>query len=199
MSTTFEKKDTPMMSGVHRDCKNPKCTNNVCTNDNCDCCMSKERNCGCYSEKPVSSMTTFVGTQKEFCVALQGLLELDYDAMEAYQASIERLSSPIYKEKLNEFYNDHLRHTKQLTEILTKRGEKVPSGPDFKKYLTKGKVIIGQINGDKGILQAMLSNEGETNTAYERMFLREDKWEDAKEVISKGFEDAKVYEQCLYE
>jgi len=88
---------------------------------------------------------------------------------------------------------DHRRHTRDLTNILLRHHEKAPTGPDFKRFVTQGKVLIGQVQGDVGILKAMLSNEGETNTAYERMFLREDHWEDSKEIIRQGFEDEKKH------
>lgn len=34
--------------------------------------------------------------------------------------------------------------------------------------LTKGKVVLGGPMGDKAVLQAMKTNEDDTNTAYER-------------------------------
>ena len=34
--------------------------------------------------------------------------------------------------------------------------------------LTKGKVVLGGLIGDNAVLQAMKTNEDDTNTAYER-------------------------------
>ncbi|OAQ22089.1 hypothetical protein K457DRAFT_131499 [Linnemannia elongata AG-77] len=55
-------------------------------------------------------MVTLVGTQEDFLKALTELIELDYDAVEAYQAAIERIKDPVYKENLEEFQQDHKRH-----------------------------------------------------------------------------------------
>lgn len=42
-------------------------------------------------------MATLVGTQKNFADALKALIELDYDAIEAYKAAIDRLENENYK------------------------------------------------------------------------------------------------------
>jgi len=174
-------------------CQNPYCTNKGCVSEIC-LCMSAEEDCGCLRvmDRPTNtSITTFVGLQREYSSAIYQLIELDYDAIEAYQAAIGSLSNPFYKEKFNEFLEDHMRHTRNLTELLKNHFEVAPSGSDFKKILTQGKVYLGSIVGDRGILAAMLSNEEETNTAYERIFLRDDQWEGSREIIRQNFEDEK--------
>ena len=39
---------------------------------------------------------------------------------------------------------------------------------DAKKLLTKGKVVLADLAGDKAILSAMKSNEEQTNSEYEK-------------------------------
>ncbi|MBS0184905.1 MAG: DUF2383 domain-containing protein [Proteobacteria bacterium] len=63
-------------------------------------------------------MATLVGTQTKFSDALKSLLELDYDAIEAYKAAIERLENQTYKDKLTEFQEDHERHVEELSALL---------------------------------------------------------------------------------
>jgi rubrerythrin len=99
---------------------------------------------------------------------LKELVKLDYDAIEAYDAAIERLEDRAYAEKLAEFREDHVRHTENLGNILRNLDEKVPDGPDLKMILTEGKVVIAGMGGDKAILRAMQANEKVTNTAYEK-------------------------------
>jgi hypothetical protein len=61
-----------------------------------------------------------------------------------------------------------------------------PTGPSVgKQWLTKGKVVLANLIGDGTILSAMLSNEVDTNTAYERINDRTDKWGDAKRLLSE--------------
>jgi bacterioferritin (cytochrome b1) len=142
-------------------------------------------------------MVTKVGMQISFSSALQDLLALDYDAIEAYETAINKLENTNYKEKLTEFKADHERHIKEITTILGLHNEKIPTGPDAKQWLTKGKVILANLMGDEAILSAMKSNEGDTNTAYQRMNERDDIWEDAVEMLAKGWEDEKRHKAWL--
>lgn len=143
-------------------------------------------------------MVTFVGTQPSFAEALKELVALDFDAIEAYKAAINRLSSQPYQEKLQEFKADHERHVHELSKVLVAHGEVPPTGPStFKQWLTKGKVVIEQVMGDKGILSAMLSNEGDTNTAYEVMNDRTDKWPDAAPILKQGLADEQKHKAWL--
>lgn len=99
---------------------------------------------------------------------LNDLIKLDHDAIEAYEAAIERLENPTYKIQLREFCNDHVRHTHNLSERVEQLGGKPAEGPDMMKYLTKGKVVIADMIGnDHAILVAMRANEEVTNKRYE--------------------------------
>lgn len=142
-------------------------------------------------------MTTLVGTQREFVDALFELCELDYDAVEAYQAAIDRLNDDDYKSRLSEFMTDHQRHIREISEVLRKHNVDAPKGPSSKKLLTQGKVILANLFGDEFILRAMLSNEIDTNTAYERLNSRKDEWEDAKMILSRGLDDEKKHKAWL--
>ena len=143
-------------------------------------------------------MVTLVGTQDSFARVIKELIELDYDAVEAYEAAINRLNSEDYKKQLSIFMEDHKRHIKELSELLTKHKEEPPQGPsNLKQWLAKGKVVIANIIGDATILAAMISNEEDTNTAYERVNAREDKWEDAQEIIKRGLEDERRHKEWL--
>lgn len=144
-------------------------------------------------------MVTLVGTQKSFADAIRNLIELDYDSIEAYEAAINRLSSEEYKQKLRGFKADHESHVKAFSELLRKHNEEVPSGPSAKQWLTKGKVVLAELMGDSTILLAMRTNEDDTNTAYQQMQNRDDKWEDAQDLIAKGLEDEKRHKAWFVE
>lgn len=143
-------------------------------------------------------MTTFVGNQSTFAKALQELVELEYDAVEAYEAAINRLENAEYKQQLTFFKEDHLRHIKDISHLLKSHGEDAPDSPSaLKQWLTKGKVVIGNLMGDHMILTAMKSNEIDTNTAYERLQEREDQWMDARSLITQGLEDERRHKRWL--
>ena len=141
-------------------------------------------------------MVTMVGKQAEFSAAVKELIQLDYDAVEAYEAAILRLENTAYRGKLMEFMTDHKCHIQEFSSLLKKHNCDIPTGPSgAKQWLTKGKVVLANLIGDSAILSAMLSNEGDTNTAYERMNERTDKWADAKDIIKQGLEDERRHKE----
>lgn len=142
-------------------------------------------------------MTTLVGIQNNFVDAIKELVELDYDAIEAYEAAINRITDENYKTQLQRFKEDHERHVKELNELLLKHKEEKVTGPSSKQWLTKGKVVLATQIGDKAILQAMLSNEKDTNTAYERLNNHTDKWDDAEKILEQGFKDEQKHKKWI--
>ena len=96
-------------------------------------------------------MTTLVGMQTNFTKALQDLVELDFDAIEAHDAALSRLENQTYKTKLEEFRQDHIRHTQDIQQLLKTHNAECPTGPDSKQWLTKGKVVLANLMGDKAI------------------------------------------------
>jgi len=113
-------------------------------------------------------MGTQIVTEKEVVSQLNDLIALDYDAIEAYEAALVRLSDQPSKQQLRQFLGDHQRHTVELAGFVTQYGFAPVTKADFKQVLTKGKVVLAGLVGDKAILAAMKSNEDDTNTAYER-------------------------------
>jgi rubrerythrin len=144
-------------------------------------------------------MTTFVGTQIKFLDALKELVELDYDAVEAYDAAINRIQNTVYKNQLKNFKEDHQRHIKELNELLTKHGESQVTSPGLKQWITKGKIILADIMGDKAILQAMKTNEEDMNVAYEAVNKHDEIWPDAVNALSRGLEDEKRHKKWIEE
>ncbi len=142
-------------------------------------------------------MTTLVGTQEHFKDALYELCELDYDAIEAYEAAINRVDNAEYRSKLTEFKNDHQRHVQEITALLESHQEKAPDGPSLKQLLTQGKVVLANMLGDEAILKAMISNEVDTNTAYERINSHKYIWPDSVEILSRGWADERRHKQWL--
>lgn len=143
-------------------------------------------------------MVTMVGKQDAFDKAIVALLELEYDALEAYEAAVTRVGDP-YKQNLTEFMADHRRHISELTRLLTEHQyPDIPTKASGGKHLlTIGKVVLGSLVGDKAILKAMHSNEEDTNTAYERMISRTDKWPDAENIINEALKDEKKHKAWI--
>ena len=143
-------------------------------------------------------MVTLVGTQDNFEDALKALVELDYDTIEAYEAALNRVGAENLKTKLTEFKTDHQRHIGKISTILRNHSIEPPTGPSMgKQWITKGKVVIANLLGDKALLTAMRSNEIDTNAAYERMHVRNDLWPETIPVLNAGLEDEKRHKAWL--
>ena len=112
-------------------------------------------------------MATTVGNQDNINELVKALLNLEHDALEAYEEVIERLDDRAFAEKVESFRQDHLRHVEQLNQIADSLGEERPDG-SLKSILTSGKVVLADMLGDEAILKAMKTNEDDTVTAYER-------------------------------
>ena len=144
-------------------------------------------------------MTTMVGTQSEYLNALKALLELEYDALEAYEAALNRLEDPSYKKQIKNFRNDHRRHVANLTNLLLKHDQTPPTGPTIKSFMTQGKVIIGNLINDDAILRAMASNEEDSNTAYSRLCQYASIPDDELAILEQAYNDEKLHKEWITE
>jgi rubrerythrin len=133
-------------------------------------------------------MVTTVGNETELDELVEDLVKLDFAAIEAYDAAIERLSTPEYQRQLREFRDDHRDHTEVLGTWLREHGRTPPDSGGAKQLLTKGKVIIAGLAGDKPVLQAMKTNEDDTNIAYERA-TKHDEADGLRPVFEKNLSD----------
>lgn len=134
-------------------------------------------------------MVTLVGTETDARTLLRDLILLDHDAIAAYDVAIEGLSNAGYRLALSQFREDHVRHTRNLAPHLQRLGGAVPDAADMKALLTTGKVAMGSLLGDKAILQAMRSNEDDTNTAYRRAVEHPGVTDDVREVLGQNLAD----------
>ncbi len=99
---------------------------------------------------------------------LNALIALDYDAIEAYKAAIDRMHSVMDQDQLRSFLADHRRHVSDLTPLVAEVHGTPVTEADFKKILIKGKVVLGGVIGDRAVLEAMESNEETTTKTYQK-------------------------------
>jgi len=134
-------------------------------------------------------MATTIGTSKELVKLLNSLIELDYDAIEVYQVAIEKLGDAMEKAQLRVFVKDHERHVAQLRAIVVGAHEKTAEKGDFKAVLSKGRILLGSLAGDRAILAAIMSNENAINAAYERATQRDDLPRELREALMANLAD----------
>ena len=99
---------------------------------------------------------------------LNALIELDFDAIQAYEAAIARLTDATAKTQLQAFMADHSRHVVDLAPLVSELGGQPATKGDFKQVLTKGRVVIAGLVGDHAVLEAMKSNEETTTRTYKK-------------------------------
>jgi rubrerythrin len=142
-------------------------------------------------------MVTFVGTQSDFLNALNDLLELEYEALEIYEAAINRLENEKYADKLREFKSDHQKHVDKLTTLIKDHGKDPAVGPSGGQVLAISNIAIRKLIGDESVLKGLYGAEKDTNTAYERINNHPDKFDDAVQLLKSFWEDEKKHKAWI--
>ena len=126
---------------------------------------------------------------KDIVSALNALIQLDIDAVYAYNQALENIDAAVIRATLLAFRNDHERHIVDLSEAVARFGEKPPKySRDLKGIVMEGLTALRSATGTEGALRAMRANETTTNEAYQRA-LGLDLPVDAKLVVERNYAD----------
>ena len=120
---------------------------------------------------------------------LNDLIQLDYDAVQAYKQAIEKIDDVAARTDLESFQADPERHIADLSQAVRMMGgepEKV--GRDLKGVLLEGLTALRSVTGTLGALRAMRMNEKLTNRSYERA-LEVKQLGTARDVVLRNRED----------
>jgi uncharacterized protein (TIGR02284 family) len=105
--------------------------------------------------------------RKEIIDTLNDLIQLDVDAVEAYDHVIKHLEYPDIAKRLRDFQDDHRDHIKDLSALVQQLdGKPVKPTPDLKGYLMEGFTALMSITGSLAAMEAMKANENTTNKRY---------------------------------
>jgi rubrerythrin/ElaB/YqjD/DUF883 family membrane-anchored ribosome-binding protein len=135
---------------------------------------------------------------EEVIKGLNDLLQLDHDAIGAYEIAIERLEDRDAADQIAGFKHDHERHIRSLTDLVTELGgqpknEPHATGP-FKEALQR----LGAVAGDKGILLSFRANELQVRMKYDRYASKAVFWpSDAKRVVDENALDEERHYQWV--
>ena len=103
----------------------------------------------------------------EIAEELKRLVQLDADAVAAYDRAISALGEGYVATELARFRLDHQRHIVELSKALLDLGVQPPeAGPDLKGTILGGFTSVRSRLGTEQALQAMKSNEQLTNASY---------------------------------
>ncbi len=129
--------------------------------------------------------------QAEMIRNLNSLIQLDIDAVQAYDQAIKNIDDPVIRERMGDFRGDHHAHITDLSALVRRMAGTPPAySPDFKGFLLQGFTAIRSATGTAGALKAMEINEKLTNRTYSDAI----GWNwtrEAKIMVERNFSDEK--------
>jgi ElaB/YqjD/DUF883 family membrane-anchored ribosome-binding protein len=115
---------------------------------------------------------------------LNDLLQLDHDAIAAYDVAIEKLEDRDHASQIAGFRRDHERHIRELNELVLRLGGTPKNEPHLTGPFKTAMQSLGGLAGDKGLLLAWRTNELQVRTKYDHYASRAMLWPpDVKRVI----------------
>jgi rubrerythrin len=98
---------------------------------------------------------------------LNDLLQLDHDAIGAYEVAMQKLEDRDLAAQIAGFLRDHERHVRSLNELIASLGGIPKNEPHATAPLKQALQAAGGIAGDRGLMMAWKTNEGAVRTKYD--------------------------------
>jgi uncharacterized protein (TIGR02284 family) len=117
-------------------------------------------------EENEGGVTAAQPVDEESINALNDLIHLDIDAIQAYRHAIDACEIAEIRDNLTAFMGDHERHVRDLRDAVRSLGGEPVTGRDVKGFFIEGfTAIVSQ--GDRSALLAMRGNEELTTRRYD--------------------------------
>jgi rubrerythrin len=113
---------------------------------------------------------------EEVVDALNDLLQLEYDALGAYELALENLPAPEHREQLELFRRHHERHVQELNMHIHSLGGSPANEPHATGPLKQALQGLGALGGARGTLIAYRSNELQIRDRYTDCVARAVHW-----------------------
>ena len=121
---------------------------------------------------------------QEVLDGLNDLLQLDHDAMAAYDVAIAKLEDRDHADQIAGYRRDHERHVRELNELVARLGGTPANHPHATGPFKTALQSLGGLAGDKGLLMAFRTNELQVRTKYDAYASRAMLWPpDVKRVV----------------
>jgi hypothetical protein len=128
-------------------------------------------------------------TDREISDALTELVQLDTDAVLAYDRAIEAIGDGWIATELARFKLDHQRHILELSKALLDRNVRPPEAkPDLKGTILGSVTGLRARLGTEQALRAMRPNEELTTSTYARMLAKPFP-DDILEIVRRNYGD----------
>jgi rubrerythrin len=112
----------------------------------------------------------------EILEGLNDLLQLDHDAIGAYQIAMEKLHDRDHADQIAGFRRDHERHIRELNELIAELGGTPKNHPHATGPFKLALQSLGGLAGDKGVLMAFRTNELAVRTKYDSYASKANHW-----------------------
>src|SRR5512138_375146 len=128
-------------------------------------------------------------TNQEIATELAALVQLDVDAVLAYDRAVAALGEGLVARELSRFKLDHQRHVLEVSQLLLGMGVSPPEAkPDLKGSILGSLTGLRSRFGTEQALQAMRTNEQLTTSSYARALAKPFP-EDVLAVVRRGDAD----------
>lgn len=122
----------------------------------------------------------------EIVDGLNDLLQLNHDAIGAYDIAVEKLEDRDHASQIAGFKLDHERHIRELTKAIQGMGGAPVNEPHSTGPLKEAMQALGSLAGDRGTLLAWRTNEFQVRTKYDRYAARAVHWpSDVKRMVDE--------------
>jgi rubrerythrin len=112
----------------------------------------------------------------EILEGLNDLLQLDHDAVGAYQIAMEKLNDRDHADQIAGFRRDHERHIRELNELISELGGTPKNHPHATGPFKLALQSLGALAGDKGVLMAFRTNELQVRAKYDSYASKANQW-----------------------
>jgi len=129
---------------------------------------------------------------RQFVDVLKDLVQLDYDAVQAYDQATSRIEEDHIRHTLVSFRSDHERHITELSNIIKEYGQNPPErARDLKGFILEGMTSLQSMLGTRAALRAMKTNEKLVNRRYRKAIDSLNMPTAVRNAVLKNFEDEK--------
>ncbi len=123
----------------------------------------------------------------EIVDGLNDLLQLNHDAIGAYDIAIEKLADRDHANQILGFRRDHERHIQELNELVAALGGEAKNQPHLTGPFKQALQSLGALGGDRGVLAAFRQNELQVRSKYELYAAKANHWpQNVKRAIDRN-------------
>lgn len=112
----------------------------------------------------------------EILEGLNDLLQLDHDAVGAYEIAMEKLHDRDHADQIAGYRRDHERHIRELNELIAELGGTPVNQPHATGPFKLALQSLGGLAGDRGTLMAFRTNELQVRAKYDAYAAKANAW-----------------------